>query len=66
MPEDTLIFQSLEKAAAVLPPSLPTSRMFVEHNHIPTASLGPSNSFLLSPLGDQPPPKDRRDRQSSG
>lgn len=66
MPEDTPEFQRLGKAAAVLPPSIPTSCVSVEYNHIPTASLGPLNYSLLSPLGDEPPSKDRRDRQSSG
>lgn len=65
MPEDTLEFQRLEKVAAVLS-SLPTQHVSVEHNHILTASSGSSHSFLLQPLGGQPPPKDRRDRQSSG
>lgn len=32
----------------------------------PAFLLGLLNSFLLSPPGDQPPPKDRRGRQSTG
>lgn len=62
MPKDSLEFWRLGKKAAVLFPSLPTPHVSVEHNLIPVAS----NSFLLSPLGDHPPSKDRRDRQSSG